>query len=84
MSPIVELGKRLLAKTVVEGRNVLDHDEWQADGFVYRGVPVRNLCICRYRSDVPNGPSGGCIRIRSLLGFETVIRNEIFLQTASR
>ena len=84
MSPIVELGKRLLAKTVVEGRNVLDHDEWQADGFVYRGVPVRNLCICRYRSDVPNGPSVGGIRSHSQLDFETVIRNETILRTGSR
>ena len=33
-----EVGKRLREKMVVDGRNVLDRDEWQTAGFVYRGV----------------------------------------------
>ena len=33
-----EVGKRLRERMVVDGRNVLDRDEWQAAGFVYRGV----------------------------------------------
>jgi UDPglucose 6-dehydrogenase len=33
-----EIGTRLLAKTVVDGRNVLDREAWQRAGFIYRGV----------------------------------------------
>jgi UDPglucose 6-dehydrogenase len=33
-----EVGKHLQERMVVDGRNVLDRDEWQAAGFVYRGV----------------------------------------------
>jgi UDPglucose 6-dehydrogenase len=33
-----EIGTRLLAKTVVDGRNVLDREAWQRAGFTYRGV----------------------------------------------
>ena len=33
-----EIGQRLRAKMVVDGRNVLDRDAWQAAGFTYRGV----------------------------------------------
>jgi UDPglucose 6-dehydrogenase len=33
-----EIGTRLIAKKVVDGRNVLDREAWQRAGFVYRGV----------------------------------------------
>jgi UDPglucose 6-dehydrogenase len=33
-----EIGQRLKAKMVVDGRNVLDRDAWQAAGFTYKGV----------------------------------------------
>lgn len=33
-----EIGKRLKAKMVVDGRNVLDREAWQRVGFTYRGV----------------------------------------------
>ena len=33
-----EIGKRLQAKMVVDGRNVLDREVWQQAGFTYRGV----------------------------------------------
>jgi UDPglucose 6-dehydrogenase len=33
-----EVGQRLKAKMVVDGRNVLDRDSWQAAGFTYKGV----------------------------------------------
>ena len=33
-----EIGPRLKAKMVVDGRNVLDRDMWRAAGFAYRGV----------------------------------------------
>ena len=33
-----EVGKRLRTKTVVDGRNILDRDAWQAAGFTYKGV----------------------------------------------
>ena len=33
-----EVGQRLMAKMVVDGRNVLDRDAWQAAGFTYKGV----------------------------------------------
>jgi UDPglucose 6-dehydrogenase len=32
------IGARLLRKTVVDGRNVLDREAWQGAGFTYRGV----------------------------------------------
>ena len=33
-----EVGQRLKSKMVVDGRNVLDRDTWQAAGFTYKGV----------------------------------------------
>jgi len=33
-----EIGQRLRAKMVVDGRNVLNRDAWQAAGFTYKGV----------------------------------------------
>ena len=33
-----EISTRLLAKTVIDGRNVLDREAWQRAGFTYRGV----------------------------------------------
>jgi len=33
-----EIGQRLKAKMVVDGRNVLDRDAWHAAGFTYKGV----------------------------------------------
>lgn len=33
-----EVAQRLRAKMVVDGRNVLDRDAWQAAGFTYKGV----------------------------------------------
>jgi UDPglucose 6-dehydrogenase len=33
-----KVGQRLKAKMVVDGRNVLDRDAWQASGFTYKGV----------------------------------------------
>ena len=33
-----EVGKRLLNKSVVDGRNILDREEWLSKGFVYRGI----------------------------------------------
>lgn len=33
-----EIGQRLKAKMVVDGRNVLNRDAWQAAGFTYKGV----------------------------------------------
>ena len=33
-----EVGQRLKSKMVVDGRNVLDRDAWQAAGFTYKGV----------------------------------------------
>jgi UDPglucose 6-dehydrogenase len=33
-----EIGTRLIAKKVVDGRNVLDREAWQRAGFTYRGV----------------------------------------------
>lgn len=33
-----EIGTRLTAKMVVDGRNVLDREAWQQAGFTYRGV----------------------------------------------
>ena len=33
-----QVGRRLKAKMVVDGRNVLDRDAWQAAGFTYKGV----------------------------------------------
>ena len=33
-----EVGQRLKAKMVVDGRNVLDRDAWQTAGFTYKGV----------------------------------------------
>jgi UDPglucose 6-dehydrogenase len=33
-----EVGQRLKAKMVVDGRNVLDRDAWQSAGFTYKGV----------------------------------------------
>lgn len=34
----IEIGQRLRAKMVVDGRNVLNRDIWQAAGFIYKGV----------------------------------------------
>ncbi len=34
----IEVGQRLKTKIVVDGRNVLNRDDWQAAGFTYRGV----------------------------------------------
>jgi UDPglucose 6-dehydrogenase len=33
-----DVGERLKAKMVVDGRNVLDRDAWQSAGFTYKGV----------------------------------------------
>jgi UDPglucose 6-dehydrogenase len=33
-----EVGERLLNKSVVDGRNILDREEWLSNGFVYRGI----------------------------------------------
>jgi UDPglucose 6-dehydrogenase len=33
-----EVGRRMKAKMVVDGRNLLDRDAWQAAGFMYKGV----------------------------------------------
>ena len=34
----IDVGERMKAKMVVDGRNVLDRDAWQSAGFMYKGV----------------------------------------------